>query len=101
MRGVCFLHTHPLICCCFAGIVITDLGSFSDDDASEDAPGPHISPALLERLRQPLAPLVPAPPQTQALVLFRPLSSQVSPQKQNQNTVTDTARDDDAMEVEL
>ncbi|KAF8210071.1 hypothetical protein K438DRAFT_139015 [Mycena galopus ATCC 62051] len=79
-------------------IVITDLRSFSDEDdadeASTNASGPQISPALLAHLKRPLAPPVPPPPESQALILFRPL-----PFAQNTAPKPDT-RDDDAMDVE-
>ncbi|KAJ6593754.1 hypothetical protein B0H19DRAFT_1246505 [Mycena capillaripes] len=82
-------------------IVITDLGAFSDeDDASPHAPGPHISPALMERLKIPLVSPLPTMPQTQALVLFRPLSSQISPHSTAHEAHAVDTRADDAMEVE-
>ncbi|KAJ7132895.1 hypothetical protein C8R43DRAFT_1023869 [Mycena crocata] len=93
-------------------IVITDLDSYSlsddDDDADADATSnptthpPLISPALLEHLKsRPLASILPAPPQSQALVLFRPLVS-VQPQppaKEDQDAASQDAASD-AMDVE-
>ncbi|KAJ7733095.1 hypothetical protein B0H14DRAFT_3422397 [Mycena olivaceomarginata] len=77
-------------------IVITDLDSFSDEDADtvdNDASGPRISAELLARLTRPLPPSVPIPPPSQALVLFRPLESA-------QSTAHKPVADTDAMDVE-
>ncbi|KAJ7782985.1 hypothetical protein B0H16DRAFT_1494945 [Mycena metata] len=81
-------------------IVITDLTSFSEEDAEPDAPDAPtlISPALLERLNRPLASPVPAQPPTQALVLFRPL--QIPRPTDDAKPQTPDAPDD-AMDVEL
>jgi hypothetical protein len=78
------------------GIVITDLDSFSDEDADtvdNDASGPRISAELLARLTRPLPSSVPIPPPSQALVLFRPLVSA-------QSTAHKPEADTDAMDVE-
>ncbi|KAJ7124871.1 hypothetical protein C8R44DRAFT_874735 [Mycena epipterygia] len=83
-------------------IVITDLNSYSDDeqDADADTDTLLISPALIERLktrpRESTLPVHPQPP-TQALVLFRPLSSQIPPSPPPKFDKDD---DSDAMDVE-
>ncbi|KAJ7346471.1 hypothetical protein DFH08DRAFT_191670 [Mycena albidolilacea] len=77
-------------------IVITDLQSFSDEDADtvdNDASGPRISAELLARLTRPLPPSVPIPSPSQALVLFRPLVSA-------QSTAHKPEAETDAMDVE-
>lgn len=84
------------------GIVITDLDSYSDDEADASAEtdtrtdAPVISPALIKRLATRPLNTLPAQPQTQALVLFRPLSSQIPPAPPEPNP----APADDAMDVE-
>ncbi|KAJ7713954.1 hypothetical protein DFH07DRAFT_383114 [Mycena maculata] len=85
-------------------IVITDLDSYSDDEAdatSQSQDAPLISPALIKRIStRPLAPdALPAQYQTQALVLFRPLSSQIPPPPPEPKP-TEAEADDDAMDVE-
>lgn len=88
---------HPKVHLTRPGIVITDLNSYSDDEDEPDAgtDTPLISPALIERIktrpRELTLPVHPQPP-TQALVLFRPLSSQIPPPPK--------ADDSDAMDVE-
>ncbi|KAJ7209514.1 hypothetical protein GGX14DRAFT_630499 [Mycena pura] len=93
-------------------IVITDLASYSEEDTDEDTPAdassPLISPALIERLKsQPLDPPIPFRPQppSQALVLFRPLSSQIPLLRDAQPSpcdkkLVDAVDTDDAMDVE-
>ncbi|KAJ7647459.1 hypothetical protein FB45DRAFT_1051944 [Roridomyces roridus] len=67
-------------------IVITDLENYSDDEA-DASDAPFIPPMILKALTtRPLIPPSPSP-NSQALVLFRPLASQIKP-------------DDDAMDVE-
>ncbi|KAJ7287698.1 hypothetical protein C8J57DRAFT_1496131 [Mycena rebaudengoi] len=84
-------------------IIITDLNSSSDEEDADASPDPlTISPALLQRLNlrareAKLAP--PQPPQSQALVLFRPLSH--APKQPDAGEAQNSKRDDaDAMDVE-
>ncbi|KAK7057319.1 40S ribosomal protein [Favolaschia claudopus] len=77
-------------------IVITDLGSFSEEDADDEASLAPISPALIAHLSRPLAPPIPPPPPSQALVLFRPLTLP----RPAQTPIEKPKDDDDAMDVE-
>ncbi|KAJ7502738.1 hypothetical protein B0H11DRAFT_599963 [Mycena galericulata] len=80
-------------------IVITDLDSYSDDEADASADtdtptdAPVISPALIRRIASLTPRTLPVPPpQSQALVVFRPLASQIPP--------PEPKPDEDAMDVE-
>ncbi|KAJ7045365.1 hypothetical protein C8F04DRAFT_1024950 [Mycena alexandri] len=83
-------------------IVITDLTSFSEEDADTDAPDAPtlISPALIERLKRPLASPLPAQPPTQALVLFRPLQIPTLTKPTDDAKPQTSDAPDDAMDVE-
>ncbi|KAJ6558608.1 hypothetical protein DFH09DRAFT_1163325, partial [Mycena vulgaris] len=71
-------------------IVVTDLDSTSDDEVDEDA-HPLISTALLDRLKtRPLQPTLPPQPDSQALVLFRPL---MPPPPRDKDADADTRAD--------